>query len=232
MTVPAIQLYDVTKRFGSLVALDGISLTIQSGEFVLVAGPNGAGKSTLVRLFSGLSQPTRGRVLISGLEPRNASARRAVGLLSHQPLLYDDLSARENLDFFARMYGVRPRSRVDDLIAEGGIVRFQHRRVGDLSRGMKQRLALARAMVQEPELLFLDEPFEALDRNGSDDLLRQLKAFKSRGKTVVVIAHRCEELACLVTRLVLLRAGRLQRNSLWEGDAGQLREACTVQVSR
>ena len=232
MTAPAIQLFDVTKRFGSLVALDGISLTIHSGEFVLVAGPNGAGKSTLVRLFSGLSQPTRGRVLISGLEPRNASARRAVGLLSHQPLLYDDLSARENLDFFARMYGVPPRSRVDTLIAEGGIGRFQHRRTRELSRGMKQRLAIARAMVQEPDLLFLDEPFEALDHNGSDDLLRQLKEFKSRGKTVVVIAHRCEELASLVTRLVLLRAGRLQRNSLWEGDAGQLREACTVQVSR
>ena len=228
MTVPAIQLFDVSKRFGPLVALDGISLTIQPGEFVLVTGPNGAGKSTLVRLLSGLSQPTRGRVLISGLEPRDSSVRRAVGLLSHQPLLYDDLSARENLDFFARMYGVPHRSRVDTLIAEGGIEPFQHRRVRELSRGMKQRLALARAMVQEPELLFLDEPFEALDRNGSDNLLRQLKKFKSQGMTVVVIAHRFEELAVLVTHLVLLRGGRLQRQSLWEGDARQLREACTL----
>ena len=231
MAVPAIQLFDVTKRFGSLVALDGISLTIQSGEFVLVAGPNGAGKSTLLRLFSGLSQPTRGRVLVSGLEPRNASARRSVGLLSHQPLLYDDLSARENLDFFARMYGVLSPSRVDTLIAEGGIEPFQHRRVRELSRGMKQRLALARAVVQEPGLLLLDEPFEALDRIGSDDLLRQLRQLKNQGKTVVVIAHRFEELADLVTRLVLLRGGRLQRQSRWEGDARQLRGACTVQVS-
>ena len=228
MTAPAIQLQGVSKRFGPLVALDGVSLAIQPGEFVLVAGPNGAGKSTLVRLLSGLSQPTRGRVLISGQEPRNASARQAVGLVSHQPLLYDDLSARENLDFFARMYGVPPRDRVDTLIVERGIGPFQHRRVRELSRGMKQRLALARAMVQSPELLFLDEPFEALDRDGSVDLLLQLEKFKGRGKTVVVIAHRLEELAGLVTRLVLLRAGRLQRSSPWEGDARQLRAACTV----
>ena len=228
MTVPAIQLLDVSKRFGPLVALDGISLTVKSGEFVLVAGPNGAGKSTLVRLLSGLSQPTRGRVLISGFEPRHASARRVVGLLSHQPLLYDDLSARENLDFFARMYGVSPRSRVDTLIADGGIEPFQHRRVRELSRGMKQRLALARAMVQEPELLLLDEPFEALDRNGSGDLLRKLRRLKSQGKTVVVVAHRFDELADLVTRLVLLRYGRLQLQTLWEGDAPQLRAACTI----
>ena len=227
MTVPAIQLLDVSKRFGPLVALDGISLTVQSGEFVLLAGPNGAGKSTLGRLLSGLSQPTRGRVLISGLEPRDSSVRHAVGFLSHQPLLYDDLSARENLDFFARMYGV-PRSRVDTLIAEGGIEPFQHRRVRELSRGMKQRLALARAMVQDPGLLLLDEPFEALDRDGSGDLLRQLGQLKSQGKTIVVIAHRFEELADLVTRLVLLRCGRLQLLTPWEGDARQLRAACTI----
>ena len=228
MTVPAIQLFDVTKRFGPLVALDGISLTIQSGEFVLVAGHNGAGKSTLGRLLSGLSKPTRGRVLISGLEPRDPSVRHAVGFLSHQPLLYDDLSARENLDFFARMYGVSNRSRVDTLIAEGGIEPFQHRRVRELSRGVKQRLALARAMVQNPGLLLLDEPFEALDRDRSGDLLRQLGQLKSQGKTVVVIAHRFEELADLVTRLVLLRCGRLQLQTPWEGDARQLRAACTI----
>ena len=227
MTVPAIQLYDVSKHFGPLVALDGISLTVLPGEFVLVAGPNGAGKSTLVRLLSGLSQPTRGRVLISGLEPRNASARHGIGLLSHQPLLYGDLSARENLEFFGRMYGVPHRSRVDTLIAEGGIEPFQHRRVRELSRGMKQRMALARAMVQDPGLLLLDEPFEALDDTGSGVLLRQLRHLKRLGKTVVVIAHRFEELADLVTRLLLLRGGRLQRQSQWVGDARQLRAVCT-----
>ncbi len=228
MAGPAIQLFDVSKHFGPLVALDGISLTIGPGEFVLVAGPNGAGKSTFVRLLSGLSQPTRGRVLISGSEPHKASARHAVGLLSHQPMLYGDLSARENLEFFARMYGVPYESRVDTLIAEGGIEQFQHRRVCELSRGMKQRMALARAMVQDPGLLLLDEPFEALDDKGSGDLLRQLRHLKSLGKTVVVIAHRFDELADLVTRLVLLRGGRLQRQSPWEGDARQLLAACTV----
>ena len=226
MTVPAIQLLAVSKNFGPLVALDGISLSIQSGEFVLVAGPNGAGKSTLVRLFSGLSQPTRGKVLIYGQEPRDESARPAVGLLSHQPMLYGDLSARENLDFFARMYGVPHHNHVDTLVAEGGIETFQHRRTRELSRGMKQRLAIARARIQDPELLLLDEPFEALDRSGSDDLLKQLRQLKSRGKTVVVIAHRFEELADLVTRLLLLRGGRLQRHSPWEGDARQLRAVC------
>ena len=226
MTVPAIQLLDVSKHFGPLVALDGISLSIQSGEFVLVAGPNGAGKSTLVRLFSGLSQPTRGRVLICGQEPRDESATAAVGLLSHQPMLYGDLSARENLDFFARMYGVPHHNRVDTLVTAGGIETFQHRRTRELSRGMKQRLAIARARIQDPELLLLDEPFEALDRNGSDDLLKQLRQLKSRGKTVVVIAHRFEELADLVTRLVLLRGGRLQMHCPWEGDGRQLRALC------
>lgn len=226
MNVPAIQLLDVSKHFGPLVALDGISLSIQSGEFVLVAGPNGAGKSTLVRLLSGLSQPTRGRVLIGGQNPGDHSARHAVGLLSHQPMLYGDLSARENLDFFARMYGVPHQNRVDTLVAEGGIETFQHRRTRELSRGMKQRLAIARTRIQDPELLLLDEPFEALDRNGSDDLLKQLQQLKSRGKTVVVIAHRFEELADLVTRLVLFRGGRLQRHSRWEGDARQLRAIC------
>ena len=162
------------RRFAGVTALHALDLTVGAGEAVAVFGPNGAGKSTLLRLLATLLRPSAGAVRLfeRAVTDGGAAARRRIGVLSHQSFLYPDLTPTENLDFYARMFGV-PRSaeRVRALIARVGLTGWAHRPVRTLSRGLEQRCALARALVHEPELLLLDEPFTGLDVDASTMLL-------------------------------------------------------------
>lgn len=213
----AIVLQEATKRYGGFAALDRVSLHVPQGAFLLLAGANGAGKSTLLRLLSGLCRPTEGTVLVGGDAPhRSVQARRRIGLLSHHSLLYDDLSAQENLRFFARLYGVEDaQERVDRVLEETGLELRRDQRVGSFSRGMKQRLSLARALLHHPQLLLLDEPYTGLDQRAATELSQRLEALRGT-TTVVLVTHHMDEAVRLADRLVLLRRGRLRHQQRWD----------------
>ena len=200
----------VEKRFGGLVALRPLTLSIAPGEFVALLGPNGSGKTTLLRMAALLLQPSAGRVIHVGAENLSPElVRRQIGLVGHKTLVYEELTAKENLVFFARLYGLpNPGERADRVLDEVGL----GRRAGDasatFSRGMRQRLAIARALVTEPRLILFDEPATGLDRESRDWLNRTLLGLHSAGATVVVSTHD-ESLAALAGRSIWLRAGRL-----------------------
>ncbi len=207
-----IQVKNLSKRFGYRMALHGVDLHVRRGEVVALLGPNGAGKSTLLRILAGLAQPTAGRVQVDGcLLPQQAAAARAqLGYLGHQPLLYDDLTADQNLDFFARLYNVpAPAERITELLE---LVALDHRRreaVRGFSRGMQQRLALARALLHRPRVLLLDEPHSALDLQTADLLDEVLRAEARAGASILIASHDLGRVGGLVQRAELLADGRI-----------------------
>ena len=219
---------NVSKHFASFVALQSIHLRIEHGQFVLLAGANGAGKSTLLRLIAGITRPSSGRVLIGGRDTqRDAAARSAIGFLSHHTLLYDDLSAEENLGFFARIHAIAdPQQRIEEALEQVGLVAHRHRRLRAFSRGMRQRLALARATLHGPVLLLLDEPFTGLDQPARAALSKRLCDLRKAGHTCIMVTHNPEEGASLANRLVILRKGRLCYDQAWEGSAIDLAATC------
>ena len=219
---------NVSKHFASFVALQSIHLRIERGQFVLLAGANGAGKSTLLRLVAGISRPSSGRVLINGKDPqRDAAARSTIGFLSHHTLLYDDLSAEENLGFFAQIYALEnPRQKIDEVLERVELSSHRHQRLRTFSRGMRQRLALARATLHQPVILLLDEPFTGLDQPACTALSRQLCELKQAGHICIMVTHNPEEGAPLANRLVVLRRGRLCHDQAWEGSATDLATTC------
>jgi len=217
----AIVLEQVAKKFGTFVALHRIDLRLAAGRFLLLAGPNGAGKSTLLRLLAGLCKPSSGRVLIGGADPHDSfDARATIGLLSHQTLLYDELTARENLLFFARLYGLPDREGlVDQALEEAGLHLRGAHRVRTFSRGMKQRLALARATLHQPSILLLDEPYTGLDQEAAAALTRHLRRFKEQGCTGVLVTHRLDTAVQLIDHLAILRQGRVCHERAWAGGS-------------
>ena len=223
-----IVLIDAAKRFGAFTALHPTNLVISRGQAVLLVGANGAGKSTLLRLVAGLSRPSDGEVQINGHDLQDApEARSAIGLLSHQTLLYDELTARENLRFFARLYGLHNvQERLDEALAEARLGDRQHHRVSSFSRGMKQRLALARATLHRPSILLLDEPFTGLDTGSGTALLQFLDLFRGNGGTCILVTHRLDEADGLVDRLLVLERGHLRLDQALSGDLNQLYAYC------
>jgi heme exporter protein A len=185
---PAIELAGLGRRFGERTALRDVTLTVPQGATLVVLGPNGAGKSTLLRVLAGLLRPHAGTVRILGRElPREGWAVRGrIGLLGHEPLLYRDLSPRENLRFHARLHDVAPE-RIDEVLDAVGMTRRADEPVAVLSRGMVQRVAAARAVLHEPELLLLDEPLSNLDPSATA-LLEPLVG-RGSGRTRVVTSH-------------------------------------------
>ena len=219
----------VSKQFGTAAALRDVSLSLENGDRMLLAGANGAGKTTLLRLFAGLGRPSRGRVLLAGVNPIG-SDKRDVGFLSHQSLLYDELTAGENLMFFARLYGPSGIAERIDRVLEWMELRDRvNQRVGTLSRGLKQRLSLARAVLHEPALLLLDEPFASLDRHGVLLLSRYLREFDDARKTMtaIIVSHMVEVTADVINRVAVLRRGRICLDQAWDGRSGvQLQQLC------
>jgi heme exporter protein A len=230
---------DLERRFGSARALRGVSLTVRAGECHLVAGPNGAGKSTLLRLLAGLARPSGGIVLLegrvlTGRPPRTrlptpaaeASLRRHIGLLSHQSQLYDDLTAAENLAFAARLHGLdRPEQRARTGLAAVGLAERADSPVRRLSRGMVQRVAFARAILHEPRLVLLDEPFTGLDPVSSDAVRERLGSLRVAGCALVLVTHDVVEAWALATHAhVMVRGAWVRSGPRGESIEGFLEE--------
>jgi len=208
-----IRVRGLEKTFGNTVALCGVDLDVAGGEFLIVVGPNGAGKTTLIRVLATLSRPTAGEVRIGGLDTVHdaVAIRRRLGMVSHQPLLYEDLTAAENLAFYGRMYDVPnlPR-RIKELLDQVGLIARGDDAVRTFSRGMQQRLAIARALLHDPPLLLMDEPFTGLDQQAAAMLSRVLESVGTSGaRTVVMTTHDLERGLAMGDRLVILARGQI-----------------------
>ncbi len=206
-----VEVEGLMKAFGHRVVLKGIDLKVGEGEFVVIMGPNGAGKTTLLRIIATILRPDRGRVKVCGfpLPERSSEARSRIGFLTHTPFLYDELTARENLLFYARLFSVKePERRVDELLELVGLRGRAQERVRTFSRGMLQRLAIARALLHNPPLLLLDEPFTGLDQKGVEVLLSLLRHFPREGRAVVVTTHQVDETLTLASRILVLHGGK------------------------
>ncbi len=202
----------LTKQFGPFRALRGIDLEIKPGEFATIVGPNGAGKTTLLRILATLSRPTDGHVSIAGHAlPKGADdARRQIGLLSHQPLLYGDLTAEENLRFFGRMYDVpNLEARIIEQLDRVDLLDRKDDRARTFSRGMQQRLAIARALLHDPSVVLLDEPFTGLDPHASDRLEELLHTLNNGRRTVVMTIHDLERGWAMCNRALVLARGKI-----------------------
>jgi heme exporter protein A len=206
----AIELRSLRREFGERVALDGVDLSLAAGESLVVLGPNGAGKTTLLRILATLLRPGGGevRVLGAGLPSEAWKARGRIGFLGHEPLLYRDLSGRENLRFQAKLHGLRGEAaevRIDALLATVGMERRAEQRVAELSAGMRQRLAVCRCVLHEPELLLLDEPDSHLDAEGRE-LARELIG-PGEERTRVLVTHDPERALPDADQVLRLGAG-------------------------
>ena len=210
MSGVAIEARGLEKRFGPLVALRGVELRVPRGSLLAVLGPNGAGKTTLLRLLAGLARPSAGELRVGeGALDRRASRGR-IGFIGHATLLYPALTARENLRFAARLYGVvDPEPRIARLLEEHDLAAVADRPAGTCSRGLAQRLAIARGLVHDPDVVLLDEPFSGLDRAGAGRLARRLAAGRAGGRTAVLVTHDLARAAELADSAIVLLRGRV-----------------------
>jgi len=216
-----IEARNLTKSFGPRTALDGVDLLVERGEFVTLVGPNGAGKTTLLRILATLTRPTGGSVRIAGLDPTRVGeeVRRRIGFLSHRTLLYDDLTAEQNLRFYARMYDLDDGpARIADLLERVGLADRRHDLVRTFSRGMQQRLAVARAVLHRPEVLLLDEPYTGLDPQAAGALTDLLTELAGRGCTILLTTHNLERGLAVGQRVVVLARGRI----VYDGRRGEI----------
>jgi len=207
-----IQVRKLVKRFGLKTVLRGMDFEVQEGEFVALLGPNGAGKTTFLRILASLSRPAMGEVRIAGyrLPGQAAAVRRILGVVSHQPLLYGDLTAEENLQFYGRMYGLpRLDQRVAEVLEMVGLAPRRRDLVRTFSRGMQQRLAIGRAVLHDPEVMLFDEPHTGLDQDACVMLDNVLREVAARGRTVVMTSHDLARAADLASRFDVLSRGQI-----------------------
>jgi heme exporter protein A len=205
-----IEVKGLVKTFGPKPVLRGLDFQVSSGEFVALLGPNGAGKTTFLRILATLARPRMGRVRIAGYQlPGEAAAvRRRLGVVSHQPLLYGDLTAEENLQFFGRMYGLSGlEERIKQVLALVGLYPRRRDLVREFSRGMQQRLAIGRSVLHEPQILLFDEPHTGLDQEASAMLDGVLREIASGGRTVVMTTHDLTRAVDLADRIDILSKG-------------------------
>ena len=206
----AVEAQGLIKQFGSRRGLDGVDLAVPAGAFLSIFGPNGAGKTTLLRMLALLSRPTRGSLSILGVDALDDpdALRSRIGLISHKSMLYGDLTARENLEFFSSLYGEPNRARIDELLR---LVELDHRRndcVRTYSRGMQQRLSIARALVNDPDLVLLDEPYSGLDPHAAE-LFDELIGRVRDGRTFIMVSHDLQKGYDMCTHALILARGKV-----------------------
>ena len=229
---PMLRLEGLGRRFGDAWAVRDVSLDIAAGEVLGLLGPNGAGKTTTVRLLAALIEPSAGRAWVDGLEVREApdEIRRRIGILTETPGLYEKLSAVRNLDYFGRLYrlpsGVRAE-RIERWMRLFGLWDRRHQAAGTFSKGMRQKLAIARALLHEPRVLFLDEPTAALDPESAYIVREAIGALRGEGRTIVLCTHNLDEADRLSDRIAFLRTSllRLDSPSRLRGSLGRGRIA-------
>jgi len=207
-----IEVKGLVKKFGYKTVLRKVDLSLEKGDFLALFGHNGAGKTTLIRILCSLMRPTSGEIRIAGLDPHHEREAlcKTIGVISHRTFLYNNLSAFENLKFYGRMYDVPDlKDRIEALLELVGLSVYQDDPVNTFSRGMQQRLSVARAIIHDPKILFLDEPYTGLDQHGAEDLKKLLKRFRSQGKTILMTSHDIDRGLELCSQSAILKSGRL-----------------------
>ena len=211
-----IALTDLTKQYGRFTAVDRICLTIRKGEIFGLLGPNGAGKSTTILMMLGLTEPTSGSVEICGIDSTRhpIEVKRKIGYLPEDVGFYDDMTGPENLIYTARLNGIsdaEAKVRALELMEHVGLAGQMKKKTGKYSRGMRQRLGLAQAVMENPDLLILDEPMNGLDKDGVGDMRRYLLNLKEQGKTILIASHSAEDIDVLCDTVVEMDKGRMER---------------------
>lgn len=231
IAVAGIEIRNLTKSFGIHVALRGVDLTVAEGEFLTLVGPNGAGKTTLIRILATLSRPTAGEVWMDGwnLTDSAAELRQRIGFISHQPLLYGDLTAEENLRFYGRMYRVPDLpDRVNEVLEQVGLLARRRDPVRIFSRGMQQRLSIARAILHRPTVMLMDEPYTGLDQQATAMLDEVMRRVGTASRTVLMTTHDLNRGLAMGHRVAILSSGRL----VYQAPRADLDEASFHRIYR
>lgn len=230
----AVEVQGLTKSFGNYPALRGVDLQVRQGESLVIFGPNGAGKTTLIKILATIMNPSSGAVLVDGLNIKNSAeeVRRQIGVVSHQTFLYNNLTAYENLEFYGRLYDVPHRKeRIDEVIAMVGMTSRLHDRVGTLSRGMQQRISIARSLLHKPQVMLLDEPETGLDPEATAILWETLQAESEGKRTFIHTTHNLERGLERCDRLLILAQGKIayeeEKQALSLAELKQAYQRCT-----
>lgn len=207
-TNPIIAVTNLVKQFGRFAALRGVSASFEASRLYGILGDNGAGKTTLLRILAGLVPPTRGEISILGKKnPREVC--REFGYMAHPSLLYDEMTGMENLRYFARLYGLEAEARCAQVIAAVGLDPALQRPVGQYSQGMRQRMSLARALLNDPKILLLDEPFSNVDIRSAREMVKLLGGMRDQGKTIFVVTHQASLLEGTADEFIWMDAGQI-----------------------
>lgn len=215
MSEPLIQFSKVNKKYGHIHALRDVSISFDKGEFISVFGPNGAGKSTFLKLLCTMTSPTSGNILYEGtpLKKLKDDFRSRFGVISHQPFLYSELTAMENLRFYAKLYNVQNiDERIKELMNKVELYKRRNDKVRGYSRGMLQRLSITRALLHNPDIVVLDEPYTGLDTHASDILTRILVELFDSNRTIIMVTHNLKQGYDASSRLAIIRRGQVVFN--------------------
>ena len=207
-SVPVITISNLIKQFGRFAALRGVTAKFSGGKLYAILGDNGAGKTTLLRTLAGLSQPSSGEVAILGARKFHDICQQ-VGYMAHPSLLYDEMSGMENLQYFARLYGITSSTRCAEVIRSVGLDPALVRPVGQYSQGMRQRMSLARALLNDPKILLLDEPFSNVDVHSATEMVQLLARTRDRGTTTFVVTHQASLLEHAADEFVWMEFGKI-----------------------
>jgi len=207
-TTPVVIVSNLIKQFGRFAALRGVTAEFPIGKLYAILGDNGAGKTTLLRTLAGLNHPTRGEITILGKKKFHEICDQ-VGYMAHPSLLYDEMSGMENLLYFAHLYGIKGTAREAEAIRAVGLDPDLARPVGQYSQGMRQRMSLARALLNDPKILLLDEPFSNVDIHSANEMVRLLAQMRDQGKTIFIVTHQAQLLEGAADEFVWMQAGQI-----------------------